>query len=71
VRFRVVDLQGKSVWSHAISRGLTPGAASFVWNGRDQASRRLAGGVYILRMSVVDARGALSKVGEQRLTYLP
>ena len=53
VRLSVFDLSGRAV-STLLRSTLKPGDYSLAWNGRDDAGRRLAQGVYFLRL---DAEG--------------
>lgn len=50
VELRVHDLAGRVVKTLA-SGGITPGRHSWTWDGRDGTGRRVAPGIYLLRLS--------------------
>ena len=50
VRLRVFDLAGRLVKSLIGGEGYTSGCHEVVWNGRDEAGRRVAFGTYFYRL---------------------
>jgi hypothetical protein len=71
VRFALYSLSGREAWSRTIGSGLATGVNVLRWDGRDNAGRPLAAGMYLLRMTVTTAQGASQLIGSQRITFMP
>ena len=69
--FVIFDLSGRRVWQHRPTK-LRPGQSVAAWDGRDRKGNDVAGGVYLLRMTVTSGRGitARQSVFEKRITLI-
>ena len=69
VRMDIIDLLGRTV--HTLVDGQRPiGHHQFDWDGRDALGRPLAGGVYLARLSVIDASTGYSYATAQKLVLM-
>lgn len=50
VEFRIFDVRGRQVWSHASLGSVEAGHHSLTWHGVDDRGRELSSGTYLLKM---------------------
>jgi hypothetical protein len=71
ITFAFYDLMGRMVWSCNLGKPTHAGVSQIVWNGTNARGTPAASGMYLLRMTAMDADGTSKIVGEQRVTFLP
>jgi hypothetical protein len=71
VRFSIYDMRGQRVWQTEERSVTRFGLNELVWNGRSSNDRRLAPGVYLLRMTAFAPTGVSVGAFDQRLTFIP
>jgi hypothetical protein len=72
VDFTVLDIMGRTVWHESVRETtVSGGRRDYVWYGCRTNGRRVAAGVYVLKMVAADAKGRGVGVFERRLTVLP
>jgi hypothetical protein len=72
VRFTIFDISGRTLWSRTIEER-TPlgGQRECQWDGTSARGRRVAAGVFIVRMEAFDEKGKSAGAFTKRLTFLP
>jgi PKD repeat protein len=71
VVFAIYNLSGKAVWRHEIRNVSRSGFGDLVWNGTSVDNRPIAAGVYILRMTALNAGRKPAGVFFKKMTLLP
>jgi hypothetical protein len=72
VRLSIIDISGRTLWSRTIEdRTLAGGARECLWDGTSSAGKRVASGVFIVRMEAFDQKGKTVGTFSKRLTFLP
>jgi hypothetical protein len=71
VSFGIYDMRGKLLWQHSITDQGARGEREIIWNGRANDNRRVAAGIYLVRMTAFDARGKNIAVFEKKMTRMP
>jgi len=71
ITFMVLDISGRMVWRKNIN-DITPlgGTRECLWYGTSATGKRVAAGVYIVKMSAVDAKNKTVGSFDRRLTVL-
>ena len=70
IKFRIFDLRGCTVWEEDISKGVRPGINTIAWNTNGKNGKRIASGIYLLRMTVYENGKKGYKVFQRKLTCL-
>jgi len=72
IRFSLVSIAGRQVWERAVAcgKGLS-GSQEMVWDARGSSGGPVAAGMYVLRMTAMDARGKTVAAFEKKITALP
>ena len=72
VDFTVLDIMGRTIWHKSIKESsVIGGRRDFVWYGTGMNGRRVAAGVYVLKMTALNAKGKSIGDFDRRLTVLP
>jgi hypothetical protein len=72
VHLSVVDIMGRTIWEKRIKESsIIGGRRDVVWNATTTANRRVAAGVYVLKMTASDSKGKSVGTFNRRLTVLP
>jgi hypothetical protein len=72
VEFTICDMMGRQVWKKSIrEESVLGGRRDFVWYSTGMNGRRVAAGVYILKMAAFDAKGKNVGLFDRRLTVMP
>jgi hypothetical protein len=72
VDFTVLDIMGRTVWHKSLKElSALGGRRDYVWYGTATNGRRVAAGVYVLKMVAGDSKGKAVGVFDRRLTVLP
>jgi PKD repeat protein len=70
LEFTICDLRGVVVWRQTVAcRGRT-GAGELQWNTGTENGRAAGTGIFVLRMSALDAKGKQAAVFERKMTML-
>jgi PKD repeat protein len=67
----IFDLHGRKVWERRLTGLLSAGHHVVTWTGRDRRGTMVGAGMYLVRMTVTGAGGAVLKQFDQRLTFMP
>jgi len=72
VEFTILDISGRTIWRQTIEER-TPmgGSRECLWNATNSAGRRVAAGVFIVRMEAFDQKGKTVGSFNRLLTVLP
>ena len=70
IKFRIFDLRGCTVWEEDISKGIRPGINTITWNTNGKSGKRIASGIYLLRMTIYENGKKGYKVFQRKLTCL-
>jgi hypothetical protein len=72
IEFSVFDISGKTIWHSTVKDNLVRGGSrECVWYATTSAGRRVASGVYIVKMAAFDRKNTMIAAMERRLTVLP
>jgi PKD repeat protein len=72
VDFTVLDIMGRTVWHKNIKeQSIFGGRRDYVWYGTGETGRRVAAGVYVLRMTANDPKGKNVGAIDRRITVIP
>ena len=71
VKFAIYDLRGRMVWQQTVDERGRMGAREIDWDGRSFDRRRVAAGMYVVRMTALDESNRPGGSFEKRMTYLP
>lgn len=71
VHFGIFNASGREVWNATVNCGAQGGMREVVWNGKNAAKGPAASGMYIVRMTALNAKGAQTGVFEKKIMYLP
>ncbi len=71
VKFAIYDLRGRMVWQQTVDERGRMGAREIDWDGRSFDRRRVAAGMYVVRMTALDESNRVGGIFEKRMTYLP
>jgi PKD repeat protein len=69
--FSIFDLRGRTVWQHSAGAGASPGIKDLLWDGASFDRRKVAAGIYVVRMTAFDAARKPFCEFEKKMTYLP
>ncbi|MBN1578037.1 MAG: DUF2341 domain-containing protein [Chitinispirillaceae bacterium] len=70
IRIGIYNVLGKRVWEKRIDGLLAEGSHIVTWNGRDIHGSSAGSGLYIVRLTVVDSRGRITKRFDRRVTWM-
>ncbi|MBN1760729.1 MAG: T9SS type A sorting domain-containing protein, partial [Chitinispirillaceae bacterium] len=70
IRIVIFNVVGKRVWEKSIDGLLAEGAHTVTWNGRDAHGSPVGSGLYIVRLTALDSRGAIVKRLNRRVTWM-
>lgn len=70
-RFCIYDMRGRIVWQITTNEEGFQGIREITWDGRSLDKRRVAAGMYVVRMEAFDENKKTSGIFEKRMTYLP
>ena len=71
VHFGIFDACGREVWNASFACAGKSGLQEVAWNGNTKSKAPAASGMYIVRMTALNAKGAPSGVFEKKIMYLP
>jgi hypothetical protein len=71
VKFSIYDILGRIVWHATTNEEGSQGMREITWDGRSLDKRRVAPGMYVVRMEALDENMKTSGIFEKRMTYLP
>ena len=72
VDFTVLDIMGRTVWHKNLKeQSIFGGRRDYVWYGTGESGRRVAAGVYVLRMAANDLKGRNVGAIDRRITVIP
>jgi hypothetical protein len=72
VEFMVLDISGRVVWRRTVvEKSAVGGSRECLWYGTTGGGKRVAAGVYIVKMTAFDLKEKRIAAFEQRLTALP
>jgi hypothetical protein len=64
-RFAIVDMYGRTVWSRTVNT--TSGMNQIEWNGAANNGAAIGSGIYVVRMSLLNANGATTHSMQRKL----
>jgi hypothetical protein len=64
-RVALMDMWGRTVWSHTVTTAA--GLNQVVWNGQATSGSLVASGVYVVRVSLLDAGNKVTATSERRV----
>jgi flagellar hook assembly protein FlgD len=64
-RVALVDMWGRTVWSHTATTAA--GMNQVLWNGQANNGSLVSSGVYVVRVSLFDARNKVTATSERRV----
>jgi PKD repeat protein len=70
-KFCIYDMRGRIVWQTTTNEEGFQGIREITWDGRSLDNRRVAAGMYVVRMEALDENKKTSGIFEKRMTYLP
>ena len=70
-RFCIYDMRGRIVWQITTNEEGFQGIREITWDGRSLDKRRVAAGMYVVRMEALNENKKTSGIFEKRMTYLP
>jgi PKD repeat protein len=68
LKFTICDLRGAVAWRRTIGCSGHSGPGELVWNGITEGGRASGAGVYIVKMSALDAKGKQAGAFEKKMT---
>jgi PKD repeat protein len=71
LQFRIFNPSGREVWDLAVDCRARAGIREIAWSGKSKTRAPAASGIYILRMTALNFKGAQVGVFEKKMTYLP
>jgi PKD repeat protein len=72
LKFAIYNLSGRTVWSHEIRDVSISGVSDLFWNGMASDGRPVAAGIYLLRMTALNAAGLKpTGVFQRKMTFMP
>jgi len=72
VKFSIIDICGRTVWQKSVTGNSGSGLKEIVWNGRgNSGSSSVGAGMYIVRMTAVNAQNKAAGTFEKKITFMP
>ena len=72
VNFSIIDIRGRTVWQKSVTGNSGSGLREIVWNGRSNSGSSAVGaGMYIVRMTAVNAQNKTAGTFEKKITFMP
>jgi PKD repeat protein len=71
VTFGIYDMRGRTVWRTEVLAGTRFGESDLVWNGRSADGRKVASGIYILRMTAFGTNHHQAGLFDRKMTFIP
>jgi hypothetical protein len=72
VEFSILDISGRRLWRRSLAEtDVSGGSRECLWNGTTVGGKRVAAGVYIVKMSAFDHKEKQIGAFERRITVLP
>jgi hypothetical protein len=71
MNFQLFDLKGRLVGKKTVSRGLCPGLNTITWTNFHKSGDRIAGGIYLFRMSIKYRESNKIVIFKKQMTCLP